>query len=166
MAGAAAAQSPGAIPLDPALAEGTPGPRDLLRVLMEPYAHAIASLAFWALLCLALIPLSVIGKARGRTESGLPVRDYSDPAYRRHRALQNAIETSGPFVAATVAAVLAGAPPFWVNLFASVFVFARFSTAIIHIVTENQMARSATWAVAMLCLVGLTGLAIFAAMNL
>jgi uncharacterized MAPEG superfamily protein len=131
-----------------------------------PYAHAIASLGFWALLCVALIPLSVIGTARARSDSGHPVRDYSDPVYRRHRALQNAIETSGPFVAATVAAILAGAPPFWVNLLASVFIIARYSTAITHIVSENQPLRSATWAVGMLCLVGLTGLAIFAGMNL
>ena len=159
LAGAAAAQSPGTVPLDPALAEGVPGPGDLLRSVMEPYAHALASLGIWALLAIALIPLSIAGKARAWSGSGNPVRDYSDPMYRRHRALQNSMEASGPFLAAAMAAILAGAPPFWVNLLVSVFVLARIATAVVHVATENQPLRSATWAVGTVCLVGLALLA-------
>jgi uncharacterized MAPEG superfamily protein len=148
--GPVAAQAPGAIALAGA------GP-------FEAYAHAIASLAIWSLLTIALIPLSVAGAARGRTQSGLPVRDYTDPMYRRHRALQNSMEVTGPFLAATVAAILAGASPFWVNLLVSVFVLARIATAVVHVATEIQWLRSATWAVGMLCLSVLTVIAVIAA---
>src|SRR6056297_584799 len=99
----------------------------------NPYSHALAALALWAILMTILGMLSVIGAPKARTESGLPVRDYSDPAYRRHRAFQNAIETTGPFVAATLAAILTGGSPFWVNLLASVFLAARIAMAAVHI---------------------------------
>ncbi|TFL20228.1 MAPEG family protein [Jannaschia formosa] len=166
MSGALAAQSPGAIPLDPSLAEGGARPRDLLRLLFEPYAHAIASLGIWSLLTIALIPLSIAGKARALSDSGHPVRDYADPMYRRHRALQNSMEITGPFLAATLAAILAGAAPFWVNLLVSVFVLARIATAVVHVATENQGLRSATWAVGMLCLAVLAVMAVIAAFTL
>ena len=54
----------------------------------------------------------------------------------------NAIETSGPFIGATVAAILAGAAPFWVNLFASVFIVARVAVA--YVVTSWLLSMTAT----------------------
>ena len=67
-------------------------------------------LALWALTIMVLSGLSL----RGRTDAdlcacGAPKRDYANPVYRAHRAFQNALETSGPFLAATVAAILTGA---------------------------------------------------------
>nr|WP_275296996.1 MAPEG family protein [Jannaschia sp. Os4] len=132
--------------------------------LFAPYAHAVASLALWALLMAALLVGSTMGKARARTESGMIVRDYSDPAYRRDRAFRNAIEANGMFVAATVACILAGASPLLTNLLASAFVVARVATAAVHVFTENQMARSATWTVGALATLGLALLGLWAAL--
>ena len=58
----------------------------------DPYSHAIASLALWGLIMIALSMVSTGGKVpKDRAESGLPKRDYSNEAYRRHRAFQNYI---------------------------------------------------------------------------
>ncbi|KIT15811.1 MAPEG family protein [Jannaschia aquimarina] len=130
---------------------------------MEAYSHALAAMAGWAILMVVLTIFSVAGTPKARTESGHPVRDYSDPAYRRHRALQNAMETTGPFLAALLAAMLTGAAPFWVNLFASVFLVARIAMAVIHIATEIQPLRSAAWMVASICVLALALMAGWAA---
>lgn len=130
----------------------------------DAYSHAIASLALWPILQIVLSMLSNVGlSAENRTASGHPKREYSDPAYRRSRAFANAIEMSGPFIAATVAAILAGAAPFWVNLLASVFIVSRIVTAVVHIRTEIQTLRSATWMVGLLCVVILAIMAVRAA---
>lgn len=134
--------------------------------IFAPYAHALASLGGWAILMLVLTFLSVVGKPRARTESGHPVRDYSDPVYRRSRAFMNAIETTGPFIAATVAAILAGGSPFWVNLFASLFLATRVAMAVVHIGTEIQPLRSVFWVVGLICCIALAVIAIFGAFAL
>tara|TARA_R110002094_G_scaffold44158_6_gene56081 strand:- start:2213 stop:2629 length:417 start_codon:yes stop_codon:yes gene_type:complete len=118
------------------------------------YGHAIFSLAIWSLLVSVLAAVSTSGRTpENRCDCGKPKRDYTNPVYRSERAFANAVETSGPFVASTVAAILAGADPFWVNLLASVFILARVATALVHIRTENQAARSATWGIALLCVI-------------
>ena len=111
------------------------------------YGHAIASIALWALLVLCLSGLSTLGKARVRCDCGRPKRDYSDPVYRRERAFQNALETSAPFLAATLAAIASGAAPVWVNLLASVFLVSRIFMAAVHIKTEIQPLRSALYGI-------------------
>ncbi len=128
------------------------------------YSHAIASLALWSLLSLVLGMMSTIGrKAENRCACGQTKRDYSDVVYRRGRAFANAIEMTGPFVAATLAAVLSGAAPFWVNVFASVFVVSRIAMAAIHIGTENQPMRSAAWMIGWICVIALAVMAVWAA---
>ena len=130
----------------------------------DAYSHAIASLALWPFIQIVLSMLSNVGlSAENRTDNGMPKRDYADPAYRRSRAFGNAIEMSGPFIAATVAAILAGASPFMVNVLASVFVVSRIVTAVVHIRTENQMMRSLTWMVGLICVVILAIMAVLAA---
>ena len=127
------------------------------------YGHAIASLALWAILVPVLSALSTRGRtAEKRCDCGKPKRDYSDPVYRTERAFMNAVETSGPFVAATLAAILSGAAPFWVNLFASVFIVARLAMAVVHIRTENQTLRSMTFGVGLLCSLALAVMALAA----
>jgi uncharacterized MAPEG superfamily protein len=155
VAAPAAAQEAAGDPFAGVPLEGAPPLHMLVPAMLDPYAHAVAALAIWVLLMAALLVGSVVGGPRARTRSGLPVRDYSDPAYRRDRAFRNAIETSGMFVAAIVAAILAGAPPFWVNLAASVFVVARVAMAIVHVFTEIQPLRSAFWSVGALCILAL-----------
>ncbi|UWQ22834.1 MAPEG family protein [Jannaschia sp. W003] len=126
----------------------------------DPYAHAIAALALWAVVVPVLAAVSTRGRTSDRAPCGKPVRDYADPWYRRERAFANAVEISGPFVAATVAAILAGAAPFWVNLLASLFIVLRVAMAAVHVMTENQPARSAFWSLALLCVLGLAVLAL------
>lgn len=134
--------------------------------IFAPYALALAAIAGWALLMIVLAFLSVQATPRARTQSGLPVRDYSDPAYRRSRAHMNAVENAGPFVAATVAAILVGAAPFWVNLLAVLFLVTRIAMAVVHIVTENQPMRSLCFVAGLLCTLSLIGLALLGALTL
>jgi len=130
---------------------------------LAEYSHAILSLALWSVIVALLAGASTLGRsAEKRCECGKPKRDYSDVVYRRERAFMNAVENSGPFVAATVAAMLAGAPAFWVNLLASLFVVARIAMAVVHIKTENQSLRSTCFAVGWFCMLGLAVLAVVA----
>lgn len=118
------------------------------------YGPAIASVALWALVLMVLSGLSLKGRsADALCDCGLPKRDYADPVYRQHRAFQNALETSAPFLAATLAAILAGAGPFWVNLLAGVFLLSRIAMAVVHIGTVNQSLRSACYGIGWLCIV-------------
>ncbi|MEM8823934.1 MAG: MAPEG family protein [Pseudomonadota bacterium] len=133
---------------------------------LAPYALALAVMASWAILMTVLLFLSVAGTPKAKTESGHPVRDYSDPAYRRNRAFQNAIETTGPFLAAILAAILVGASPFWTNLLALIFLVARMAMAAVHIGTEIQPLRSALWGIGLLCIIGLALMALFGAFAL
>ncbi|MDO5530263.1 MAG: MAPEG family protein [Paracoccus sp. (in: a-proteobacteria)] len=118
------------------------------------YGHAIASLAIWALIVLGLANISSSGRqGADLADCGKPRARYGDPLYRRERAFMNAVEISGPFVAATLAAMLAGVAPFWVNLFASVFIVARLAMIWVHIRTTNGKLRSAFFAAGAACLI-------------
>ncbi len=131
---------------------------------LQPYSHAIASLGLWALLNIVLAMLTTRGRtAENRCDCGKPKRDYSNPVYRTDRAHMNAVENSGPFIAATVAAILIGASPLWVNIFASVFLVSRIAMAIVHIRSENQPARSAMFVIGWLCMIALAVMAVVAA---
>ena len=128
------------------------------------YSHAIASLGLWAILSIILAGVSLRGRTpEGRCDCGKPKRDYADRVYRADRAFMNAVENSGPFVAATVAAMLAGAAPFWVNVFASVFLVSRIAMAIVHIGTENQQLRSVMFGIGWVCMIALALMAVVAA---
>ncbi len=134
---------------------------------MEPFAaygHAIASMGGFAILMIVLSALSTIGRSpENRCECGMIKRNYDDVVYRRGRAFANAIETAGPFLLAVVAAILVGASPFWVNLFASVFLVSRILVAFVHIGTTNQNLRSAVWSVGILAILALAVMAIWGA---
>jgi uncharacterized MAPEG superfamily protein len=120
------------------------------------YSHALAALAIWAIMVPVLSMLSTRGRTpETRSDCGKPIRDYSNKSYRGERAFMNAVEVSGPFIAATLAAILAGGTPFWVNTFASVFILARIVMAAVHIGTEIQPARSAMFVVGLVCILGL-----------
>ncbi|WP_037227041.1 MAPEG family protein [Roseobacter sp. GAI101] len=128
------------------------------------YSHALASLALWGVMISVLGAFSTRGRsAENRCDCGKPKRNYDDPAYRSERAFMNAVESSGPFIAVTVAAVLLGAAPFWVNVFASVFIVARLAMAFVHIRTTNQPMRSVFFGVGLLCILALAILALGAA---
>ena len=132
--------------------------------ILAAYSHALASLALWGVMVSVLGALSTRGRsAENRCDCGKPKRNYDDPVYRSERAFMNAVETSGPFISVAVAAVLLGASPFWVNLFASVFIVARLAMAFVHIRTTNQPMRSAFFLIGLICLLALAILALAAA---
>ncbi len=98
------------------------------------YGHAIVSVALVALIALILAPISAAEKAKlGLTAGAVPEPDYASKAYRCSRAHLNVTEVMGTFAAVTVAAILAGAAPFWVYLFASLFFLARLVHAVVHV---------------------------------
>ncbi|MCR8826464.1 MAPEG family protein [Pseudosulfitobacter koreensis] len=131
---------------------------------MELYAHAIASLGGYAILMFVLTALSAAGRSDDeRALCGQVKRDYANPTYRKARAHANAVESAGPFIAAVLAAILMGANPFWVNLFASVFLAARVVMAFVHIGTTNQPMRSLFWSISMLCVLAMAVMAIWGA---
>ncbi|MFC6638505.1 MAPEG family protein [Sulfitobacter sp. JBTF-M27] len=120
----------------------------------EEYGHALASLALWGLMMVALSMISTRGrKPENRCDCGKPKRNYADPAYRRERAFMNAVETSPAFMATTVAAMLSGASPVSVNALASIFLLSRIAMAVVHIRTENQPMRSAMFGIGWLVII-------------
>ena len=98
------------------------------------YGHALVSIAIWALIVQLLSPISAAMKSKtGMAPGATPVADYSNRIYRLDRSYQNSVETLAVFVAVTVAAMLAGVSPFWVNLLASASLVARMVMIFIHI---------------------------------
>ncbi|QIE44127.1 MAPEG family protein [Pseudohalocynthiibacter aestuariivivens] len=98
------------------------------------YGHAIIAMALMGLTTLVLSPLSAMRKtAAGLVPGATPPEDYASATYRWHRAYGNAAESVGTFALVTLAAILAGAAPFWVNLFASTFFVARIVMLVIHL---------------------------------
>lgn len=122
------------------------------------YGHAIVAMAGTAVFGLLMSPLSAIKKQKlGLAPGCSPEADYSTQVYRWHRAYLNLAETMGYFVAVTVAAILAGANPFWVNLLASVFFISRIILAVVHIKgigKPNMSVRSFTYVAGwLMCLI-------------
>ncbi|WP_171178287.1 MAPEG family protein [Ruegeria sp. HKCCD8929] len=100
----------------------------------DAYSHAIASLVIFTLIVLAMSPFSALAKqGKGLAPGATPEQDYADKAYRLNRAYLNGTETLPAFLTVTVAAILAGASPFWVNLLASLALLARILMLIIHL---------------------------------
>lgn len=105
-----------------------------MMVEFASYGHAIVAMALMGLMTIVLSPLSAMRKtADGLAPGATPPQDYDNATYRWHRAYANATETTGTFALVTLAAILAGAAPFWVNLFASVFVLMRLVMLAIHL---------------------------------
>lgn len=98
------------------------------------YSHALAALAGFVLIVLALSPFSALAKQKsGLAPGGAPAEDYANPAYRLNRAYLNGCETLPAFLTVTLLAILAGAAPFWVNLLASLVLVTRVLMVIVHI---------------------------------
>lgn len=102
--------------------------------IFEPYSHAIVAMAGLGIMQLIMSPLSAMQKTKlGLAPGATPEQDYGSATYRWHRAYGNLAETVGAFVAVTLAAILAGASPFWVNVLASLFLVSRVVMAVVHI---------------------------------
>ena len=97
------------------------------------YGHAIVAMAATAGFGLLVNPFTAVAKMnRGHAAGGTPAEDYGDKTYRFNRAYLNLTEIMGFFVAATVAAILAGANPTWVNWLAAIFFVARLAHFGVH----------------------------------
>ncbi|MBZ8119640.1 MAPEG family protein [Roseovarius sp. LXJ103] len=133
----------------------------------DAYTHAIAALAIMGVLVLLIGPVSALKKqATGLASGATPPEDYANSAYRWHRAHGNASENLAIFATVTVAAILAGASPFWVNWLASIFIVARALMLVLHvggIGRTNIGPRSFAFVAGALCCYGLAGLALVAA---
>lgn len=132
--------------------------------VFTPYGHAIVALAALAAFGLVMSLATGMSKVRlGLPPGSEPPADYANPAYRWHRAYLNLAETMGYFAAVAVAAMLAGAPAFWVNMLAALFVLSRVLLAVVHVggVGRPDMSlRSYLYLVGWALCLGLAGLAI------
>lgn len=130
------------------------------------YGHAIVALAATAIFGLILSPLSALRKTGAGLAPGCqPEADYNNPVYRWHRAYSNLAETMGFFAASVLAAIAAGASPFWVNLFAAVFFVSRLIVALVHIKGMGQpdmSLRTVFYVIGWLMCLLLAGMAIVA----
>jgi len=131
------------------------------------YSHAIASLVIFTLIILFLAPFSALAKAgKGLAPGATPEQDYSDKAYRLNRAYLNGTETLPAFLTVTVAAILLGASPFWVNLLASLALIARIVMLVIHmrgIGKPHSGLRSVFYVIGWACMVVMGLMALVAA---
>ena len=131
------------------------------------YSHAIASLVIFTLVILFLSPFSALAKAgKGLAPGATPDQDYSDKAYRLNRAYLNGTETLPAYLTVTVAAILLGASPFWVNLLASLALLARIVMLDIHmrgLGKPHSGLRSVFYVIGWACMVVMGVMALVAA---
>ncbi|MCG7519114.1 MAPEG family protein [Ruegeria sp. Ofav3-42] len=135
--------------------------------VFSAYSHAIASLVIFTVIILFLSPFSALAKAgKGLAPGATPDQDYSDKAYRLNRAYLNGTETLPAYLTVTVAAILLGASPFWVNLLASVALVSRIVMLVIHmrgIGKPHSGLRSVFYVIGWACMVLMGVMALVAA---
>ena len=132
----------------------------------QAYGHALVASSILVIFGIILGTASAVHKFSRGVESGaLPDPDYQNASYRLSRAFQNLVENAGFYALAVFAAILAGASPFWVNIFASAFLVFRLLVALIHIKgwgKANLGLRTFTFTAAATCNTILALLAIHA----
>jgi len=130
------------------------------------YSHAIAALVIFTLVVLLLAPFSALAKqGKGLAPGATPEQDYADRAYRLNRAYLNGTETLPAFLTVTLAAMLLGASPVWVNWLASIALVARLAMLVVHIRgigKPHSGIRSVLYVVAWACMFVLGILALVA----
>ncbi|UWQ52577.1 MAPEG family protein [Leisingera caerulea] len=130
------------------------------------YSHALAALVIFTLIILALSPVSALAKQKaGLAPGATPDEDYAVKAYRLNRVYLNGCETLPAFLTVTLAAFLAGAAPFWVNLLASLALVSRLIMIVIHLRGSGKPhggLRSVSYVIGWACMVGLALLTLVA----
>ncbi|MDJ0626939.1 MAG: MAPEG family protein [Rhodobacter sp.] len=130
------------------------------------YGHAIVAMAATAVFGLLVNPFTALAKMnKGQVAGATPSEDYGDRTYRFNRAYLNLTEIMGFFVAATLAAILAGADPSWVNWLASIFFVARIAHFFVHYAGIGPMnfgPRTLIFVVGWACCLILAAMAILA----
>lgn len=98
------------------------------------YGHAIASVVIWAVMAQILNAATGIRKGAANLAPGDTHKaDYENAAYRLDRAYMNTVETLAFYAAIVVAAVLAGANPFWINLLATWALVLRIAANVVYL---------------------------------
>lgn len=118
------------------------------------------TIAYWCVLAAALIPFlfTAVAKLKGGRYNNRAPREWQArlegaPA-RAHAAHLNSFEAFPFFAAAVIIAHLRGLPQETINLLAVAFIVLRLAYGFIY-VAGYPRTRSAVWALAFLCCVGL-----------
>jgi uncharacterized MAPEG superfamily protein len=130
------------------------------------YGHTIVSMAALALIGLLLGPVSAArSTGEGNAPGEVPPADYGNATYRLVRSYLNTVEITGFFIAAALAAILAGASPVWVNWLAVIFLLSRIAMLAVHlggVGRPNMGPRSVVFTIGWACCVILAVRAILA----
>ncbi len=122
-------------------------------------------LAYWCVLIAALLPyaLAKYAKLGVPSDNRYPREDYENfpPKHRRaYAAHQNALESFPFFAVAVVIALTMGAPVYWVNVLAVLYVLLRIAHGLLYIFNKPPL-RSAVFAAAMAVNVAIFVLPVF-----
>lgn len=119
--------------------------------------------ALWCVLAAALFPLILTAVAKYGHEAGIHRLNKKPRAFqaeltgfraRAHWAHLNSIEAFPPFAAAVLTAQLVHAPQGRIDLLAALFLLFRVIYAAFYLADKAPL-RSLTWALGLLCVVGL-----------
>lgn len=119
--------------------------------------------ALWCVLAAALFPLILTAVAKYGHEAGIHRLNRKPRAFqaeltgyraRAHWAHLNSIEAFPPFAAAVLTAQFVHAPQGRIDLLAALFLLFRVIYALFYLADKAPL-RSLTWALGLLCVVGL-----------
>lgn len=119
--------------------------------------------ALWCVLAAALFPLILTAVAKYGHEAGIHRLNKKPRAFqaeltgfraRAHWAHLNSIEAFPPFAAAVLTAQLVHAPQGRIDLLAALFLLFRVIYAVFYLADKAPL-RSLTWALGLLCVIGL-----------
>jgi uncharacterized MAPEG superfamily protein len=97
------------------------------------YGHAITAVVIYAMVAQVLNAMTGIAKGSNKMVPGASyVADYADKNYRLDRTYMNSVEMLVFTGALIFAAILAGASPFWTNIFASIALLLRLVMNVIY----------------------------------
>ena len=101
---------------------------------VDAYGIALISVVLCALLAQVFNALTGIRKStKGLAPGQRHEADFSDPSYRLDRTYMNSVETIGFFIALVFAAILAGANPILVNIFAALVLLMRIGQNVVFL---------------------------------
>jgi uncharacterized MAPEG superfamily protein len=123
--------------------------------MLEPYGSALVAYLVLGIVFLVQIFMVDIASIRAGHTPGMAVTGgHDDFLFRAVRAHANTNENLAAFLILSLAAMLLGADPWWTNGLVGTFVAARAAHMLMYYL-DLRMARSAAFALGLLCLVGL-----------
>jgi uncharacterized MAPEG superfamily protein len=126
-----------------------------METVVTPYHAAMLSYLGLGILFLAQTLVADAAAIRAGHVPGTPVTGgHDDFLFRATRAHANTNENLAAFVALSLAAVFLRADPWWTNALAATFALSRLAHMLTYYL-DLRSARSASFVVGLLCLVGL-----------